>query len=117
MRIGIDVGGTNTDAVLLDREMVVASVKTATTADVSSGILAALDDVISTSGTSVTEIGAVMIGTTLFVNALVEAKRLMPTAVVRLGLPAPAAAPPLVDWPARLRRAISAQVHLCHGGH
>jgi len=47
MRIGIDVGGTNTDAVLMDSgprsDSVLAAVKAATTADVTSGIVAALD--------------------------------------------------------------------------
>jgi N-methylhydantoinase A/oxoprolinase/acetone carboxylase beta subunit len=49
IRLGIDVGGTNTDAVLVDGATVRHSVKTATTPDVSSGIvdvigkLAALD--------------------------------------------------------------------------
>ena len=42
MRVGIDVGGTNTDAVLMDERRVVTWHKTATTADVSSGIIAAL---------------------------------------------------------------------------
>ena len=37
-RIGIDVGGTNTDAVLMDGDEVVRAVKTPTTADVTSGI-------------------------------------------------------------------------------
>ena len=41
-RIGIDVGGTNTDAVLIADDRVIHSVKSATTADVTSGILAAL---------------------------------------------------------------------------
>ena len=41
-RIGIDVGGTNTDAVLIVDEKVVHSVKRPTTADVTSGILDAL---------------------------------------------------------------------------
>ena len=36
-RLGIDVGGTNTDAVLLDGERVLQAVKTPTTADVTSG--------------------------------------------------------------------------------
>lgn len=31
MRLGVDVGGTNTDAVLLDRNAVVATVKRPTT--------------------------------------------------------------------------------------
>src|SRR5262245_62713377 len=62
-------------------------------------------------------IQAVMIGTTHFTNAVVEAKRLVPTAAVRLGLPATEALPPLVDWPERLRDAIAGRAYLCHGGH
>ena len=42
MRIGIDVGGTNTDAVLLDGARVVHAVKTPTTRDVTTGITRAL---------------------------------------------------------------------------
>src|SRR5439155_10680880 len=41
-RIGIDVGGTNTDAVLLEDDRVVHAVKTPTTPDVTSGITRAL---------------------------------------------------------------------------
>ena len=41
-RIGIDVGGTNTDAVLLVDGAVANAVKTPTTADVTGGIVAAL---------------------------------------------------------------------------
>src|SRR6202045_2901095 len=41
-RIGIDVGGTNTDAVLLQDGRVVHAVKTPTTEDVTGGIVAAL---------------------------------------------------------------------------
>ena len=37
MRIGVDVGGTNTDAVLMDGARVLASTKTPTTANVSRG--------------------------------------------------------------------------------
>ncbi len=39
-RIGIDVGGTNTDAVLLNGDVVAAKIKTPTTDDVMSGIRA-----------------------------------------------------------------------------
>ena len=117
MRIGIDVGGTNTDAVLMDGMRVLAEVKTGTTGDVTSGIVAALQGLVEQSGASASDVQAVMIGTTHFTNAVVEAKRLVPTAVVRLGLPATRALPPLVAWPPRLRKAIAAQVYLCHGGH
>ena len=42
IRIGVDVGGTNTDAVVMDGAKVLAGVKAATTADVMSGVVAAL---------------------------------------------------------------------------
>ncbi|GAA2868258.1 hydantoinase/oxoprolinase family protein [Streptosporangium fragile] len=112
MRIGIDVGGTNTDAALIgDTGNVLATVKSPTTADVTSGVAAAI--------TSLGEprASAVMIGTTHFVNALVEASRLERVAAVRLGLPATAALPPMVDWPARLREVVGGRSYLCHGGH
>lgn len=122
MRIGIDVGGTNTDAVLLDDApaggvRVLAAVKSATTDDVTSGIVGALTGLQADHPFSPTDVDAVMIGTTHFVNALVEARRLAPTAALRLGLPATAALPPMVDWPQRLVDAIAGRGYLAHGGH
>ena len=60
---------------------------------------------------------AVMIGTTHFTNAVVEARRLAPTGVIRLGLPATEALPPMVGWPTSLRDALGGDVRICHGGH
>jgi N-methylhydantoinase A/oxoprolinase/acetone carboxylase beta subunit len=117
MRIGIDVGGTNTDAVLMDERRVLAEVKTPTTADVTSGIVAALRTLIADGGVEASQVQGVMIGTTHFTNAVVEAKRLMPTACIRLGLPATLALPPMVDWPDRLRQALGDHHFLVHGGH
>ena len=124
MRVGIDVGGTNTDAVLLsgrqDTEVrVVAAVKTPTTRDVTAGVVAAIGDLLhdAPEGFEPGEITAVMIGTTHFTNAVVQARRLAPTAVVRLGLPATAAVPPLTGWPQRLRSAVGDRTYLCHGGY
>src|SRR5438105_15909700 len=117
MRIGIDVGGTNTDAVLMDERRVLAEVKTPTTPDVTSGIVSALRSLISSGGVEAPQVQAVMIGTTHFTNAVVEAKRLMPTACIRLGLPATQALPPMVDWPDRLRDALGNHWFLAHGGH
>ncbi|CAA9583690.1 MAG: Hydantoinase/oxoprolinase family protein [uncultured Thermomicrobiales bacterium] len=117
LRIGIDVGGTNTDAVLMDDARVVAKIKTPTTEDVTSGITAALRHVLETSGTATGDVAGVMIGTTHFTNAVVERRRLQPTAAVRLGLPATAALPPMVDWPADLAAVLGDHHHLCHGGH
>jgi len=117
IRIGIDVGGTNTDAVVMDGTRVVAGVKAPTTPDVMSGVVAALRDVLRASGTSAEAIDAVMIGTTHFTNAVVQRRDLAPTAAVRLGLPATASLPPMVDWPADLREAIGNHGYLAHGGN
>ena len=117
LRIGVDVGGTNTDAVLMDGTTVVAKIKTPTTEDVTGGIDAALRHVLDSSGTPTGSIAAVMIGTTHFTNAVVERRRLAPTAAVRLGLPATAALPPFVDWPEDLADALGRHAFLCHGGH
>lgn len=117
MRIGIDVGGTNTDAVLLEGTTVLASNKSATTDDVTSGIIQALDALQAEHAFDPADVRGVMIGTTHFINALVEADRLAPTAALRLGLPATASLPPLVDWPERLVTAISGRAYLAHGGH
>lgn len=117
MRIGVDVGGTNTDAVLMDGASVVSSTKTPTTANVSEGIAKALRAVIDDSGIDRAKIDGVMIGTTHFTNAVVERKHLTPTACIRLGLPATVCLPPMVDWPLDLRDIVGGNSHLAHGGH
>ncbi|MGP3776872.1 hydantoinase/oxoprolinase N-terminal domain-containing protein [Streptomyces sp. SDT5-1] len=117
MRIGIDVGGTNTDAVLLEGPRVLATTKSATSQDVTSGIVSALEALRAQHAFDPAAVGAVMIGTTHFLNALVEARGLAPTAALRLGLPATSALPPFVDWPERLTRAVAGRPYLAHGGH
>jgi N-methylhydantoinase A/oxoprolinase/acetone carboxylase beta subunit len=117
VRIGIDVGGTNTDAVLVEGTTVLAATKSTTTADVTSGIVGALGSLKAQRAFDPTLVQAVMIGTTHFTNALIEARRLAPTAALRLGLPATASLPPMVDWPQRLVTAIEGRAYLAHGGH
>src|SRR5437870_1598534 len=117
MRIGIDVGGTNTDAVLMQGRRVLAEVKTPTTPDVTSGIVEALRRLVAGSGLDPAGVQAVMIGTTHFTNAVVERRRLEPTAAVRLGLPATQALPPMIDWPAELRAVVGDEHYLVHGGY
>ena len=100
-KLGIDVGGTNTDAVLLDEERkVVASVKRHTTPDAYDGILAAVRAVLEQAGVDRKEIGQAMLGTTQCTNAIVERKGLAPIAVLRIGAPASVGIPPMVDWAA-----------------
>ncbi len=117
LRIGVDVGGTNTDAVAMSGDEVAGWAKAVTTSDVTAGIVTAVRSLLAGDDLSAAEIGAVMIGTTHFTNALVEGRRLVPTAVVRLGLPATKGIPPFIDWPDRLREVLGDHVYLCHGGH
>ncbi len=116
MRIGVDVGGTNTDAVLMDGRTVLAATKSPTTEDVSGGIMTAVRRVLAEAGVSPSEIQVVMIGTTHFTNAFVEARNLLEVGVIRIALPSGRGIPPLCDWPERLRRAVGDHVHQVHGG-
>jgi N-methylhydantoinase A/oxoprolinase/acetone carboxylase beta subunit len=116
-RIGIDVGGTNTDAVLLEGGRVVHAVKAPTSVDVTGGIVAALGALARHPAVGREAIDAVVIGTTHFVNAVVEQRRLARVAAVRIGLPASASLPPFCDWPQDLARQVRGEVLMLEGGH
>ena len=115
-RIGIDVGGTNTDAALVERTRVLATVKTPTTEDVLAGVETALTDLMKAAPEALSS-DAVVVGTTQFTNAVVQRRGLQKIAVLRIGLPTGASLPPFVDWPADLAEAVRGQVHMVRGGH
>ncbi len=117
MRIGIDVGGTNTDAVLMSGRKVIGAVKTPTTPNVTDGIVTALRNLIQETHLNTEEVQAVMLGTTHFTNAVVERRHLSPTAAIRIALPATEALPPMVDWPEDLRASLGQHYYLVHGGY
>ncbi|KAL4999449.1 hypothetical protein BDV10DRAFT_184342 [Aspergillus recurvatus] len=124
-RIGVDVGGTNTDAVLiaLDSMSIIASHKSPTTPDVTTGITKAVRTVIKAASVSLSSIGCVIIGTTHFVNAIVQrSPALRRVAVIRLcGGPEEGfgrGIPPFIDFPLDLRSRIeSPRQYFCHGGY
>src|SRR5881275_1382848 len=116
-RIGIDVGGTNTDAVLLEEGRVVHAVKTPTTEDVTGGIVAALGKLSQHSEVARGRIDGVVIGTTHFVNAVVQRRQLSRVAAIRIGLPASASLPPFCDWPEDLAGLVRGSVFMLVGGH
>jgi N-methylhydantoinase A/oxoprolinase/acetone carboxylase beta subunit len=117
-RIGIDVGGTNTDAVLLDEQLKVAyEVKSPTTADVSSGIFEALRSVVQGSGVNPHEVRYAMLGTTHCTNAIVERKRLNRVGAIRIGKPATTAVRPMMGWPEDLRAAVGENWQIVSGGY
>ena len=116
-RIGIDVGGTNSDAVLVEDESVVLAVKSPTTQDVMGGVLDSLRKLITQAGARLQAVDAVMIGTTHFVNAVVQRRDLVRVAAIRIGLPASASLPPMVDWPKDLRDVVDPMIFMVESGH
>ncbi|AJP72100.1 hydantoinase/oxoprolinase N-terminal domain-containing protein [Sphingomonas hengshuiensis] len=116
MRIGVDVGGTNTDAVLMNGATVVAWTKQPTSADVGTGVAAAITAVLGDARVAPGAIASVMIGTTHFTNALVERSRLDRVGILRLASPSGEALPPMTGWPEALAGQIDARTYLLPGG-
>ncbi|CAM4750368.1 unnamed protein product [Rotaria magnacalcarata] len=115
--VGVDVGGTNTDAVLLriesnDSPKVVATAKTVTTSDVFSGMLHALQQVINDK-----EIVAIMIGTTHFINALIQRQGLAKVCTIRICGPTTHAVSPMSNWPTDLKETIDGLTVFVSGGY
>lgn len=117
MRIGIDVGGTHTDAVILDGDKVIAATKALTSADVVQGVSKALDEVLKQSDLSTSQINSVMIGTTQFTNAIIERRELSDIAIIRIGLPSGRGMPPMIDWPNDIKAAFGTHIYMLHGGY
>ena len=86
VRIGVDVGGTNTDAVVVDGQRVLSGSKAPTTENVSTGIVRAISAALAESKVAATAIERVMIGTTHFTNAFVERRGLLPVGIIRIAL-------------------------------
>lgn len=117
-RVGIDVGGTNTDAVVLDAQnRVLARTKQPTSPDVTTGMRDALAEVLGQVGPDAPRVGRVMLGTTHATNAILQRRGLGRVAVIRLGAPATTAVPPLEAWPQDLRRAVAVSSVIVAGGH
>lgn len=117
LRLGIDVGGTHTDAVVLDRDnTVVAKTKQPTSADVTAGIHAAIAAVTGRPGVETSRISHVMLGTTHATNAVLERRRLHSVATLRVGAPSSSAVPPLFGWPVELVAAVGAHTAIVRGG-
>jgi len=117
LRLGIDVGGTHTDAVVLDPDnTVVAKTKQPTTLDVTTGVRDAIDAVISAASVEQQRISHVMLGTTHATNAVLERRRLCQVAVLRIGAPSSTAVPPFLGWPDDLVKAIGRHARNVAGG-
>ncbi|EPE05645.1 hydantoinase [Ophiostoma piceae UAMH 11346] len=109
--IGVDVGGTNTDAVLLNPaktgpEAVISSYKATTGVNVTTGIEEAIRALLKDASVEPSQVASLMIGTTHLINAVVErdASRLSPVAIIRLTAQGYMQyTPPFIDFPTDLK--------------
>lgn len=116
-KIGIDVGGTNTDAVLVDQEdKIIAKTKKATTADIFTGIEQVIQTVLKDAKVNAQEIQYVMLGTTHCTNAIVERKQLDKVGVIRICKPASEMIPPMFSFPEDLKAVLGNHISLVEGG-
>ncbi|KAL2074474.1 hypothetical protein VTL71DRAFT_8252 [Oculimacula yallundae] len=117
--IGIDVGGTNTDSVILRGDKVLAYHKTPTTPDIQQGVELAIAAVVRKAGIPDDHVGSVKIGTTQFVNAVLEqdSSKLDKVAIVRLCGPYSRGSPPFVDFPPKLRALMEGHFGYVDGGY
>jgi N-methylhydantoinase A/oxoprolinase/acetone carboxylase beta subunit len=117
MRLGIDVGGTNTDAVILDEsDALLAKDKTPGTEDVITGISRVVSEVVRDSGVRPDRITHAMLGTTQVTNAIIERRGLARVGILRLGAPATRAIKPLAAWPEDLRSSVEGPAEILPGG-
>jgi N-methylhydantoinase A/oxoprolinase/acetone carboxylase beta subunit len=116
LQLGLDVGGTNADAVVMDRRgRLLGKAKVRVTGDLRADLGAAIRAVITNGSLDPASIERVMLGTHSR-SSLLEQRGLKRVGVVRIGSPLTLALPPLSAWPAELRTRVSAGEAVVRGG-
>ena len=116
LRLGVDVGGTNTDAVVVDGAgRIVAETKTATTPEPIDGIVVAMTTVIDQLD-DVAQLGKAMLGTTHPTNAIIRRRDLDRVGVLRLAAPSSLGVRPSANWPEDLRDIVIGRSEITEGG-
>lgn len=115
--IGIDIGGTNTDAVIVDdtKNIVVAD-KTTTTEYVEEGFKKVLENVMTKVAIKPDDISTILVGTTHATNALLQNKDLFKVGVIRISSRYGNSIPPCYGWPVELKQTLFAGHAIVKGG-
>lgn len=117
LRLGIVVGETGTDCVLIDADFtMLGAVRQPATPDVMSGIEAVLEQILTQTAIDPAQITAVMLGTSHCFTALLEGKQLAKVGVIRMGQ-AKSTVPPLCEAPEWLRETVGLRYLQVAGGH
>jgi N-methylhydantoinase A/oxoprolinase/acetone carboxylase beta subunit len=117
LRLGLAVGGTHTDGVVLagpGRLLMKAKVPAAT--GFGASVAAAVHELIVGRGIAPESITRVMVATDRIADALTERADLTRVATLRIGAPLTYAVPPLAVWPRALRESVSAGIAVVGGG-
>ncbi len=116
LRLGVDVGGTNTDAVVVDGNgHIIVETKTATTPDPIDGIIDAITTVIDQIDDT-SRLGKAMLGTTHPTNAIIRRRDLDRVGVLRLAAPSSLGVRPSANWPEDLRDLVIGRSQIIEGG-
>lgn len=114
--IGIDVGGTNTDIVVVDENRkIITARKVLTSIELEKAIYYAIKTFID-EGLPPIAINRVFIGTTAATNAILEVKNLLPVGLLRIAGQNPML-PAGYEWPKTLRDVILRSVVTVGGGY
>jgi N-methylhydantoinase A/oxoprolinase/acetone carboxylase beta subunit len=120
-KIGIDIGGTNTDIVLIDSDAaIVAHAKTTTTPEVHQGVKSALKQILEFTKVHSDDIAGIFFGTTQIVNAIHQRADLYRVGVIALAGQRPQCTPSCYTWPADLKQILVGSITVdggfeCHG--
>ena len=116
-KIGIDIGGTNTDIVLVDsKDLIKACAKTTTTSDINTGIRTALKNIINETKINHDDISGIFLGTTQATNAIHQRSNLYRVGVIRIAGHHPQSLPSCYSWPKALREALYVDTITVDGG-
>jgi len=115
-QIGVDIGGTNTDVVLLDeKKNVLASCKKITSCPLEKSVIEAILELLHSQEVLPTAIEAIFLGTTHATNAILEAKELLKVGLIRIAGHRPDSSPAFF-WPAELRCSVLQSYECIDGG-
>lgn len=116
--IGIDIGGTNTDAVLIDKNAKIkAACKIPTQKPLEAGVQKAITTLLDESCVEKSFLKGIYVGTTHATNAVLEAKGLFKVGVLRLAAQKPLTLDPCFKWPEAIHKAILTGMKSVQGGY
>jgi len=116
--IGIDIGGTNTDIVLIDeQDNIIFSCKMITTDPIDAGVETVMTQLFKNTEITPDQITGVFIGSTHAVNVILRRKDLFKVGVIRISGKSGACIESCFGWPQDLKNAVFAGAEIVDGGY